>query len=98
MARVKKQHQIDENTVIYQTNCLYTEDGQVVVVRFLDDGNAQFEDVSRMMYGVVESCNTAEEVEQAYLHSRYTTDIDYAISRELRTLGREHKHEVPCDR
>jgi hypothetical protein len=100
MGRVRDEHWIDDRTVIYQTNCLYTAEGQIVVVRFLDDGHAQMWDLSRGIYGRTEEVVTksAEAVETEYLHSRLTMDVDYPLQRELERLGLEHKHRVPCTR
>lgn len=86
-------HVVDENTLIYQTHCWYTKQGQVIVLRRLPDGaGIYFDDVSRGIRGVFTHIETlpfaigrggtratVELCQNAYLMNRY----EYADHRHL---------------
>lgn len=107
--RVKQVYEIDRNTFIYQTNCSYTDEGQIVIFRRTKEDmeagtfEAQMWDGSRGISARVDvvlkpNANhgpwMCEDVEDSYLHDRMDMLYDMGIQRELRELWVEFKHEV----
>jgi len=91
-------YHIDDTTFIYQTNCLYREHGQIIIARDLGNGQIQFNDISRGIYGLAETQFGPHALQNAYLHNQYTMDISYELDRELAQLAAENAHHVPCTR
>ena len=100
MPRVIKEHWINDDTVIYQTNCMYTNEGQIVIARFIPTVpfgcSAQVYDYSRMIPGTIPRVTkSAEGVEQVYLYVGLHNDLDHRIAWKLRGLAHKNKHLVP---
>lgn len=110
MSRIKSCYWPDGNTVVYQTNCLYTEEGQIVAMRFASDVDgpyAFFYDYCRGVYGRVDLAYDAftyrdkalvEEIDSAYLHGYYEGAYDGQLIRVLQSIAHDNKHRVPCTR
>lgn len=88
-------HRIDDKTIIFQTNCWYTEFGQVIIAREID-GDVQFSDISRGIYGYIKGCPfSSHSIHSRYLASDYTLDIHYKRECELQQIAKDNMHHVP---
>ena len=97
-------HKIDENTIIFQTSCWYTDDGQVIVARRIGEF-IFFLDYSRGI-GICEIEGTcgfnAQAIHQAYLHGRsglsasgHCHTDEQAGWNVLKQLAKDNMHHVP---
>lgn len=99
-------HTIDDHTIIVQTNCLYTDEGQIIIARDLGeecDGYklvATYDICRRIPCKMLMRSFDKAGVRDADLHSR--SPKDWSISPDLKTelwkLAQANKHHVPCAR
>lgn len=90
--KVKK---IDETTIAFQTNCAYTDHGQIIVARKAWDG-VQFCDISRGIYGYVGCDFDAQTILNCYRKDIYGIDgVNFQMDRELRQIGQQVKADLP---
>ncbi len=92
--------EIDQDTLIYQTNCLYTSEGQVVVCMRSEVGRVFFWDTARGIWGMVQpEWFDAELIHEEYLNNRYGyANATNELTNRVQAILDEHKHRVPCTR
>ena len=94
-------HEIDDNTIIFQTYRLYQSNGQVIIATKNTDGHVLFEDLSRGIYGAIPECLLhAGRILEWYDKNIYSLDLEkfgfkYSDCLPLRKLGQEQMHHVP---
>lgn len=94
-----KIERINGTTIVFQTNCLYAENGQVIAARKMDDGSIIINDISRGVYGRIENCQlNAYEINRRYLNNEVSLDVDYEVTRELADIAIENQDLVPRTR
>jgi hypothetical protein len=91
---------IDDDTLIYQTNCLYRDHGQIIICRKVGQNengtiNTQCNDISRGIYFLVNEVNwNARAIQNRYLNNTYSLDINYMLDRELGQIAQDHIEDM----